>query len=325
MPIHEHDPWREQYFVGVDCPPEVVIPTDDEDAHALFPAQRWIYDRRTIARSQGLACGLHDEPPGRYPVFCKPCVNLKGMGIGTSVLRNAADFHERCVPGRFWMQLLRGTHVSSDIAVMAGRAVWFRHTQGIPAAAGTFDHWIVAAARKPALERYLRRWIHGQLSDYTGMINVETIGGRIIEMHLRFADQWPDLYGDGWLQAVVRLYHRGEWRFDDGQRLDGYSVVLFGPHRQAYRYPDADRLAGYRASAGISSVQITFDGARPAAAHAMPPGGFRLAVINTQDFAAGVRLRELIARDFDVPLPPRLRSARPPHAARQLEWIQSPS
>ena len=27
------------------------------------------------------------------------------------------------------------------------------------------------------------------------MINLETIGGRIIEVHLRFADQWPDLYG----------------------------------------------------------------------------------------------------------------------------------
>ena len=32
---------------------------------------------------------------------------------------------------------------------------------------------------------------------YTGMVNFETIGGRIIEAHLRFADQWPDLYGGG--------------------------------------------------------------------------------------------------------------------------------
>jgi hypothetical protein len=30
------------------------------------------------------------------------------------------------------------------------------------------------------------------------MVNLETIGGRIIEVHLRFADQWPDLYGARW-------------------------------------------------------------------------------------------------------------------------------
>ena len=301
MPIHEHDPWREQFFRDVKCPPDIVIPTDDEDAYRLFPTQRWMYDRHIIALSQGLACGLHDKAPDRYPVFCKPVVNLKGMGVGTSVLRNALDFHERCIPGRFWMRLLRGEHVSTDIAVVAGRAAWYRHTQGKPAVAGTFDHWIVKAAAAPALERYLRHWIRRNLSDYTGMLNVETIGGRIIEMHLRFADQWPDLYGEGWLDAVVRLYHRGDWRFDDRKRRDGYSVVLFGPHGQSYRHPDDARRAAYRSMPGISSVQVTFSNTRPAAGHAMPPGGFRLAVINTTNFAAGARLREWMAWDFNVP------------------------
>ena len=45
------------------------------------------------------------------------------------------------------------------------------------------------------------------------MLNLETIGGTIIEAHLRFADQWPDLYGPGWVDALVRLYEQGEWDF----------------------------------------------------------------------------------------------------------------
>ena len=56
------------------------------------------------------------------------------------------------------------------------------------------------------------------------------IGSRIIETHLRMAEQWLDLNGSGWLAAVVHLYHRGEWRFDDAERRTGYSVVLFGEH-----------------------------------------------------------------------------------------------
>ena len=44
---------------------------------------------------------------------------------------------------------------------------------------------------------------------YSGAVNIETIGGKIIELHLRFADQWRDLYGTGWLDAIVDLYtHR---------------------------------------------------------------------------------------------------------------------
>jgi hypothetical protein len=51
--------------------------------------------------------------------------------------------------------------------------------------------------------------VHRHLGGYTGMLNVETIGGTIIEAHLRFADQWPDLYGAGWVEAVVGLYEHG--------------------------------------------------------------------------------------------------------------------
>ena len=47
------------------------------------------------------------------------------------------------------------------------------------------------------------------------MANFETIGGRIIEVHLRFADQWPDLYGTGWVDALIAPLCDGAWRFDD--------------------------------------------------------------------------------------------------------------
>jgi hypothetical protein len=40
------------------------------------------------------------------------------------------------------------------------------------------------------------------------MLNLETIGGKIIEVQLRFADQWPDLYGKAFLEEVVKLYSK---------------------------------------------------------------------------------------------------------------------
>src|SRR5256886_6425191 len=90
------------------------------------------------------------------------------------------------------------------------------------------------------------------------MLNLETIGGRIIDAHLRFADQWPDLYGAGWLAAVVGLYGQGEWHFADRDRRNGYSVALFGPHGREYQHPPAPVLEQVRRMPDVSSVQITF-------------------------------------------------------------------
>ena len=83
-------------------------------------------------------------------------------------------------------------------------------------------------------------WVQQNLAGYTGMVNLETIGGTIIEVHLRFADQWPDLYGPGWVEALVGLYENGDWDFYDDDRRDGYSVVLFGPNGRRYRHPPPD-------------------------------------------------------------------------------------
>ena len=123
MPIHESDPWRQQYFKDVRCPPELHIPTDDSLAFALNPRHRWVYDKLLIAQSQGLTCGLPEVPPIRYPAFCKPITNLSGMGVGSHELRGPQEFRRYCKPGHFWMQRLTGAHVSTDWAVVRGEPV----------------------------------------------------------------------------------------------------------------------------------------------------------------------------------------------------------
>ena len=49
---------------------------------------------------------------------------------------------------------------------------------------------------------------------------------------------------------------------------------------------------------GVSSVQITFYEGRAAELHAMPPGGFRVAVINAFDREQGEGARELLRAFF---------------------------
>ena len=157
MPICEADPWRKQYFKDVACPDDVRIPTEDFDAYEWNPKHRWVYNKLLIAESQGLACAPHGVVPRSFPVFSKPLINLRGMGAGSRVLASLADYARHETGGHFWMTLLEGEHVSSDIAVERGAAVWFRHSRGIPCGQGTFDYWTVEAAPRAALVEAL--WV----------------------------------------------------------------------------------------------------------------------------------------------------------------------
>jgi len=298
VPIIEPAPWRHQFFDQADCPDDVFIPTDDPEAWEWNPRHRWVFDKLQVALSQGLAAGPHGTMPPAFPVFSKPIMNFRGLGAGSRILGSAADYEHHHAPGHFWMTLLRGRHVSTDVAVVAGEPRWWRHVTGIAVGDGMFDTWTVHAARDPELEAYLHGWIGEHLSDYTGMLNLETIGGRIIEAHLRLSDQWPDLYVRGWIEAFVGLYRDRIWTYEDADRRDGFSLVLFGPAERSYRHPPRELMATVEAMPGVSSVQITFHEGRAAELHAMPPGGFRVAVINAFDRGEGEAAREVLRGYF---------------------------
>ena len=162
----------------------VNIPTEDSDAWLWYPDHRWVYDKIAIALSQGLDAGPHGVPPPRFPIFSKPITNLKGMGIASRVLSSQAEYEASLTPGHMWMTLLEGPHVSSDVAVIAGVPQWWRHVTGRPSGEGTFDYWTVHAAHDPEIETYCGAWIRRYLASYTGILNTETIGGRMIEVRV---------------------------------------------------------------------------------------------------------------------------------------------
>ena len=301
MPVIGADPWRHQFFEHVPGPPDVLIPVKDYDAWTMYPEHRWVFDKLAIFLSQGIPAAPHGVMPPSFPVFSKPMINLRGMGAGSRVIATEAEYRDTLIPDHIWCELLTGPHVSTDVAVIDGNPVWWRHSTGTPGPQGTFDHWHVHAEPNPAIEEWVGNWARTHLRGYTGLINTETIGARIIEAHLRFADQWPDLNGPGWVEAVIDLYAYQRWTYQDAGRRDGYSVVLFGPHGRRYRHPPAELVEEVRAMPEISSVQITFHEDRDPSTHPMPPGGFRLATINAWSLDAGRDARARLAEALLAP------------------------
>lgn len=235
-------------------------------------------------------------------------IDLQRMGVGSRTLRDRHDYESHLSAGHMWMRLLTGEHISSDAAVIDGNVHGIRHAKGLPLPDGLFNYWIIEAKRRPALESYLSTWSDAHLPRYTGMVNLESISGRIIEVHLRDTDRWPDLCGTHWLDAVVELYSKSSWRVDSAPRRSGYSIAAFGLRGHAYSHPDEHALRELRAQPGISSLQITFHPDRPASSYSMPPGGFRLVVINAWSLVAGRRVRDRLRNLFGL-ADPRAESA----------------
>jgi hypothetical protein len=174
---------------------------------------------------------------------------------------------------------------------------WLRHATGVPGPEGTFKYWTLHADEMPEVATYLKTWVSKYMAAYTGMMNFETIGGKIIEAHLRFADQWCDLNGKGWIEAMVRLYADGVWDYDEQRRV-GYSVPLFARHNSNFSHPPQDLQTRIRAMPQVSSLQITFYDKKDAGLHPMPPGGFRLGIVNAWDLQAGFTAVDELAKAF---------------------------
>ena len=213
------------------------------------------------------------------------------MGVGSRILHTAAEYEENLTAGHMWMTLLEGRHVSTDVAVVAGEPRWWRHVTGAPSGEGTFDYWAVQAASEPEIER----------------------PGRLIRHHLEASpassrdhrrahhrgasapsDQWPGF------PAALRCGGRplssasGRLRIRAGRELIK-RVALARTVRAT-----ATRRRGRRGAADARRRRPDHHDKAPAQ-HAMPPGGFRLAIVNAWFRKPALRVANGCAR-ISLPL-----------------------
>ncbi len=269
------------FFGTTPCPDDLPIPVGDATAWTLYPDHNHVYIKPLLCKTQGIAHAPLPVPPPGFPVFVKPITNLLGMSIGSFRADSAADLAAYRA-GSFWMALLTGRQVSTDVAIVDGAARWFAHTEGHPIDNGRFSHWERLDTDESALESVLSGWAAEHLKGFTGIVNFETIGMRIIECHLRMSVEFIPLYGRGWLDAVVRLYRDKVWEFVEGPfpRFTVPSFTGYAPHRV-----DPARLAAIEAMPGIHRVFPTINDGMPELGN--PPNGYRRAVIVAESLDAG--------------------------------------
>lgn len=154
----------------------------DEDAYiSCRPEDRWVFDKLLIANKAKVLAAPREIPvPSKGEYIVRPIYNLSGLGLGASKMRLTPETSEVRIPlGYFWSEVLEGVHLSVDYTNLKPSLT----VQGIPPKEGLV-RWRGWAKIDNAFAPELPKWLTNIATQYK-TINIEYIGGKVIEVHLR--------------------------------------------------------------------------------------------------------------------------------------------
>ncbi len=177
----------------------------------------WVFDKLIVARKMHYNCG----PAGKFvdkigKYIIRPCVNIPGMGRGAEFVE-LRDNTDHIPNGYFWCEIFQGRHLSIDyengkqILCVEGT-----RNQGDPL--WKFNKWFKTddIIPMPAI-------FHDCQNRYK-TINIEYIGGKVIEVHFRRNTNFD--YGNNILYP--------KWQDEDYSHLGLRYIPSPSYHRKGY-------------------------------------------------------------------------------------------
>jgi len=157
---------------------------DDFSAwQACLPKDLWIFDKLILATRLGYTCGPKGMAPQASGQFIvRPCINLLGMGRGAYIASDVSNIED----GSFWCEAFQGRHLSVDYY----KGNQMLCVEGVPLG-DDLSKW---AIWKKTNDTMPLPNIVKELEGAYDWINVEFIGNKIVEIHLR---NNPDFEGHG--------------------------------------------------------------------------------------------------------------------------------
>lgn len=152
----------------------------DDQAYLDYPKLRHLYNKLWLSEELGYYCGPCGLAPDKSGWFMvRPIINLSGMGVGSKKVWIDAGDATKVPPGYFWCEFFEGRHLSISYKKIDECHKIKSCYEGFKNSKGTFIRW-----EKTDIELYVPKHIKRELCNIL-TYNVEYIGGKIIELHLR--------------------------------------------------------------------------------------------------------------------------------------------
>lgn len=163
---------------------------DDKDVWGRCPIDYlWVYDKLILARKLGYLAapaGMAVPKPGWYIV--RPITNIRMMSRGAKKLWLTPEDTDMVPDGSFWAEWFDGRHTSVDFhyGIQTLAVEGFRDNERLD----RFSRW------ERIKDRYNFPEVLGELWRLTPWVNVEYVDSKIIEVHLRWNDDFSNHNSD---------------------------------------------------------------------------------------------------------------------------------
>jgi len=204
--IHLLDPWERQYIETLKD--RELLAWDDYEAWQRYPKHSWVYDKQALAHFTGLVTyDLETEKPdpAYYPYIVKPRTNFSGLSKDAYVVSSEDEIEDW--KGMIAQEFIEGHQGTSDVVLLNGSildAFSFTTHKNYYGEIKLFES-------NPFFPLSVADKIRQLFAGYTGVINVEYIDGRIIEIHLRPSLQFYDIC-NGFLSLLPSFYKTKTWK-----------------------------------------------------------------------------------------------------------------
>lgn len=286
--------YLEQYYIVkyfCNKPKSLSIPFGDYDAYQYYINRRHLYNKLWVATSQNLLCGELTKAPHSFPIIVRPKVNLDGMGKDSKFIYNISEFKKLRSSHLCWVEKLKGNHYSVDIFLNAKGIQGIICFQGYPGSKFTFQYWEYLESYSLPLN--IQNWISMNLISYRGVFNLEIIGDKIIECHLRIGDLifFQDHH---LLQLVINCHLDKDIVFPKLPKI--FLIPIFVPKEKFFKLEQSDIWKAVRASNSYNSIRhfkIDFP-----SECSNPPGGNRICICSFNNLSKGQIFREKIYQNL---------------------------
>jgi hypothetical protein len=219
------------------------------------------------------------------------------MGWGSRKINNQIEYQKYSSSGYFWMPILEGPHLSYDFVLIKGEIKLFICFQGYPTKDGMFDY--CETQNKSVPPEFLLNWISKHLNKddkkYTGCLNIEIIGDKIIDCHLRMGDI-NQLHSKDVIKSIINVYKGDNTACDNlvNNIPKIYLVPIFTNYNSKVylTYKELLEVCNSLDSKSEHLYSCQLDPSQEKSFN--PTGGVRLANINTSNLELGFEVRDKV-------------------------------
>ena len=191
--FHIRNPWEKSFKYRL----EFSIPVKDGQAFKKFPEHRFFYDKLYIAKSQSLKCGTLDDLIEKencnnsivdYPIFIKPRYGHKsGTSKNCYVVKNCDELSKYSdLKEMMWSEYLKENEGMTDFILENGRIVYqisYKYSETLNVFSEEWKY--ISSENKPP--PIVIEWVNKNNRNYTGCLNVQYRGDKIIEVGMRLS------------------------------------------------------------------------------------------------------------------------------------------